>query len=122
MHMFLELFSDAPLVAKVLSMLQLGFTVWMAVDAYQRRVESFWYFAFLFFQPIGPWIYFFAVKARTLRPFRMRPGLPRERKLSLDELRYRVERAPTVANRLAFAERLMEKGGHAEAIPHLDAV
>jgi hypothetical protein len=94
----------------------------MMVDAYQRRVEPFWYWIILLFQPIGAWGYFFAVKFRTLRFSGLRTGISWERKLSLDELRYRVERTPTVANRLAMAERLMEKGEHAEAIPYLQAV
>src|SRR6185436_19503750 len=43
-------------------------------------------------------------------------------RLSLDELRYRAERMPTVNNRLALAEGLMAKGRHAEAIPILETV
>jgi hypothetical protein len=54
---------------------------------------------------------------------RKRPGLYAwESKLSLDALRRSVERSPTVANRLALAERLMEKREHADAIPHLESV
>jgi hypothetical protein len=122
MHIFRELFGDASPVVQVLSLLQLAFTIWMVVDAYQRQVESFWYWVILLFQPIGTWVYFFAVKFRTLRLPTLRPSISRERKLSLDELRYRVERTPTLANRFALAERLMEKRAHADAIPQLEAV
>jgi hypothetical protein len=122
MHIFWDLFGDAPLVVKGISLLQLAFTIWMLVDAYQRHVEPFWFWVILLFQPLGAWIYFFAVKFRTLRPPGRRLAFSWERKQSLDELRYRVERGPTVANRLALAERLMEKGVHADAIPHLEAV
>jgi hypothetical protein len=122
MHIFRELFVDAPHGAQVLSLLQLAFTVWMLVDAYHRRVESFWYWVIFFLQPVGAWVYFFAVKFRTLRVSGWRPALSGERKRSLDELRYCVERAPTVANRFALAERLMEKGSPGEAIPLLEAV
>src|SRR5262249_46956591 len=52
----------------------------------------------------------------------VRPTFSRDRRLSLDELRYRAERTPTLANRFALAERLIEKGAHADAIPHLEAV
>src|SRR5438105_914761 len=110
MHFFQDLFRDAPLGVQALSLLQLGFIVWMVVDAYHRHAEPFWYWVILLFQPLGAWIYFFAVKFRTLRLPGARPGVVRERELSFDELRYRVERTPTVANRLALAERLMEKG------------
>jgi hypothetical protein len=51
----------------------------------------------------------------------IRPAVSWERQLSLDELRYSFERAPTVANRFALAERLMENGAHADAIPLLEA-
>ena len=122
MHIFQELFVDAPLVMQVLGLLQLAFTVWMAVDAFQRHVEMIWYWVILFFQPIGAWVYFFAIKYRTLRFSAMRPAGSWERKLSLDELRYRVETTPTLAHRFALAERLMEKGSYAEAIPLLEAV
>jgi hypothetical protein len=77
----------------------------------------------LLFQPLGAWFYFFAVKLRTLRlPGGGRRSGSWESKLSLDELRYRVERTPTVTNRCALAERLMEKKQHADAIPHLEKV
>ena len=122
MYLFRELFDGAPHLAQALSLIQVALTIWMTVDAYQRRAEMFWYWVILFFQPLGAWVYFFAVKFRTLRLRRMQPAVSWQRKLSLDELRYRVERAPTVANRFALAERLMEKGAYAEAIPHLDAV
>jgi hypothetical protein len=116
------LFIGGSHLTQVLSLLQLAFTIWMIVDAYHRGVETYWYWLILFFQPIGSWAYFFAVKFRTLRwPGR---SLNRSggRNYSLDQLRYLVERAPTVANRIAYAERLMEKGKHADAIPLLEAV
>jgi hypothetical protein len=122
MHLFREFFVDAPLVAQGLGLIQMAFTVWMLVDAYQRRVEMFWYWVIFFFQPLGAWVYFFAVKFRTARLPGRRSGLSWQRQLSLKELRYRVERTPTLANRFALAERLMEKGAYTEAIPHLEAV
>jgi hypothetical protein len=122
MNILTELFVDAPLVVRVLGLAQLALTIWMMVDAYHRRVEPFWYWVILLIQPVGAWIYFFAIKARTLRLRGPRPLVSSERKLSLDELRYRVERTPTLANRLSLAERLMERGAHGEAIPYLEAV
>lgn len=122
MNIFWHFFGDAPLAVQALGLLQLAFTVWMLADAYQRRVEYFWYWAIFVFQPLGPWIYFFVIKFRTMRLFRTRGLSLPEPKLSLDELRYRVGRSPTVANRLALAERLMDKKLHQDAIPLLEAI
>jgi hypothetical protein len=122
MHIFWQLFGEAPVLVQVLSALQLAFTIWMMVDAYHRQVEPFWYWLILLFQPLGAWGYFFAVKIRSFRLPRMRSGTGGGRRQSLDELRYHVDRTPTLANRFALAERLMEKGSHAEAVPYLEAV
>jgi hypothetical protein len=122
MHLVYQLLGDASWGTKVWTLLQLGMTIWMAVDAYQRGVELFWYWVIVLFQPIGPWIYFFAIKLPTMRVRGFQPGSARQRKLSVDELTYRVGRAPTVANRLALAERLMDRGEHAQAIPYLEAI
>ncbi len=127
MWLFWQLFEDSPLVLQGVYLLQVAFTVWMAVDAYHRGGEQFWVWIIIVFQPLGPWIYFFAVKVRSLSipglSLRSRaPGEGWERKLSLDELRYRVDRSPTVANRLALAHRLMDRHMHEDAIPHLEAI
>jgi hypothetical protein len=117
-----ELFVGASHLTQALSLLQLAFTIWMMVDAYHRGVETYWYWVILFFQPLGAWVYFFAVKLRTLRWPGKRTIRSGQSNLSLKQLRYLVERSPTVANRIALAERLMEKGEHHEAIPLLEAV
>jgi hypothetical protein len=125
MHLFFQLFEDSPLLMQVFYLLQLAFTIWMAVDAYRGGGEQFWIWIIIIFQPLGPWVYFFAVKFRNLRVPGLRAGgatTAWERKLSLEELQYRVERSPTVANRLALAHRLMDKGLHEDAIVHLDAI
>lgn len=102
---------------------QLAFTAVMLIHAYRTGAEFFWYWIIFLFQPIGAWIYFFAIFIRNVR---FNPGISTEswfqRRLSLDELRYRADRTPTVNNRLAYAEALMAKGRHAEAIPLLEAV
>jgi hypothetical protein len=125
MYLFWHLFEESSLALQILYLLQLAFTIWMAVDVYRGGAETFWIWIIVIFQPLGPWIYFFAVKLRTLRLPWLRfrgVGDSADRRLSLDELRYRVERAPTVANRLAYAHRLMDRGKHEEAIVHLDAI
>jgi hypothetical protein len=122
MHIFEQLFEGSSHLTQALYLLQLAFTIWMMVDAYQRSAETYWYWVIFFFQPIGAWAYFFVVKLRTMRWPGTRLGRGGQRSLSLDQLRYVVGRAPTVANRIALAERLTEKGEHAEAIPLLEAV
>jgi hypothetical protein len=103
--------------------LQMGFTIGMLVHAYRTGADTFWYFVIFFFQPLGAWIYFFVVFVPGIRVGSVGHGKGGwQRRLSLDELRYRAERAPTVYNRTALAECLMEKGQYGEAIPLLEAV
>jgi hypothetical protein len=101
---------------------QLAFTIAMLVHVYRSGAEPFWYFVILFLQPIGAWVYFFAVFARGFLFGGVSTGSMWQKRLSLDELRYHAERMPTVNNRVAFAQSLMAKGRHAKAIPILEAV
>jgi hypothetical protein len=101
---------------------QLGFMIWILVDASRRRADAFWYWIIIGVPGVGAWAYFFAVKAKD---FRGGAGLnlwPFHRRVSLAELRYRVGQSPTLTNHLELAERLQEGGAHAEAKPHLEAV
>jgi hypothetical protein len=95
-------------------------TIWMLVDAYRRQADWYWFLIILFFQPFGPWIYFFVVKVGEFQRLRDLPLF--QRKTPLVELRYRAEQVPTLANRLALAQRLVELHEYAEAVPHLEAV
>jgi hypothetical protein len=101
--------------------LQLAFMVWMLVDAYRRQADYYWYLIIIFVPGVGAWVYFFLVK---FPEFRGRlPDLPFLRhRPSLKELRYRANQTPTLTNRLALAERLIEEHEYAEAVPHLEAV
>jgi hypothetical protein len=101
---------------------QVALTIWMLVDANRRGVEQYWFWMILVLQPIGAWAYFFIYKARDFRGSRGAIGNLFQRRASLDELRYRVERTPTAASRLELGQRLIEIGQHAEAVPHLQAV
>jgi hypothetical protein len=111
------LYTSSPLFV-----LQAALTVWMLVDASRRRVDYFWYWIILGLQPFGAWAYFFAYKTHELRGGTGRLAGLFHRPPSLDELRHRVDQAPTVASRLELAERLVETGDHAEAVPLLEAV
>jgi hypothetical protein len=121
--MFFQHFSAYPW----LSLLQVGFMVWMLMDAYRRPADRFWLWVILLVQPFGAWAYFVCVKASdfvgsgrgwnhpggwSLPFFSSRP--------SLEELRYQAEHVPTLTNALALAERLVEQHEHEEALPHLE--
>jgi hypothetical protein len=106
-----------------LGLVQVALTVWMLVDASRRRVDAYWYLIILAVQPFGAWAYFFLYKVKDFRGGNV-PGLAGlfHRRPSLQEVRRRAERLPTVANRLELGERLVEAGSYAEAVPHLEAV
>jgi hypothetical protein len=120
MHFFLNHAAWTPLW-----LVQAAMTIWMLVDANRRGVESYWFWIIFIFQPLGPWAYFFVYK---IKDFTGGAGSPRwlgnvfNRRPSLDEVRHRVERSPTAANRLELGERLVEAGEYDEALPHLQAM
>jgi hypothetical protein len=105
-----------------LAVLQAGITIWMVTDAHRRGVEQYWYWLILLMQPFGAWAYFFLYKTQDFRRGKLEFGGWFQRKASLEELRYRVNRAPTPANRLELSQRLVENNAPAEAMPHLQAV
>jgi len=106
----------------LLYLAQAALTIWMLVDASRRHVEYYWFFLILAFQPFGAWAYFFIFKARELRGGQGWLGNAFYRPPSLQELRHRIERMPTMANRLELGERLAQAGEYAEALPHLESV
>src|SRR5438067_986287 len=118
----MESIQDIFLRYPVLSLLQGAFTLWMLVDAARRRADYYWFW--IIFTGIGAWAYFFAVKLPELRSTGFAAGGLAglfHRRPSLDELRYLAEHMPTLVNHVNLAERLMEGGRHAEAVPHLQA-
>lgn len=102
------------------SLVQTAFMIWMLVDAYRRGVEYYWYFIIFFFPAVGPLVYFFTIKIGDFRGSKL--GGWFHRPVPLQELRYRVETAPTLTNQLALAERLIERREFAEAVPLLQDV
>jgi len=105
-----------------LALVQTAFVVWMIVDAYRRGAEGYWFWVILLLQPIGAWIYFFAIKLPSGDFRSVNLGGLVKRGPSLEQLRYLADQTPTLTNHLNLAQRLIEKGEHGEAVPHLEAV
>ena len=108
----------------IVSVLQVAFTIWMAVEA-ARSGNSYWIWIIIVFQPIGPWIFFFVeMRERVFgRLFVRLPAMSHlfERKTPLDQLEYHAQQSPTVANQVALAERLVELGRFQDAVVPLEA-
>jgi hypothetical protein len=115
MNVLYELIHSHPLI----SFAQTIFMIGMAVDAYRRGAEHFWYWVIFFVPIVGAWVYFFAVLAPHLGTSGNTGWF--QRKVSLEELRYRAEQTPTLANNLALGQALIARGACADAIPFLEA-
>src|SRR5438132_8430632 len=85
-----------------LYLLQAALTVWMLIDAHRRQVDYYWFWIILVLQPFGPWAYFALYKVKEIRGGSGWVGGLFHRPPALEELRHRIERSPTVANRLEF--------------------
>lgn len=112
MGYFYSLVGNSP----ILFVLHLALMVWMLVNAHRRGVDYYWYYIILFIPVAGPLAYFFLFKIHDFHGWRslIQP------KTSLHELQYRAEQTPTLANHLALAQRLIEQGDYASALPHLE--
>ena len=97
----------------ILSILFIGFKIWMLVDAIRREAPFYW-FLIIVFVPFGAWIYFFMVK---ISDFDVRPVQSSfsSRKPSLKQLRYDYERNQSISNKILLARALCEKGEFGEA-------
>jgi hypothetical protein len=103
--------------------LQAVLTLLCVIDFYRRGAEPWWIWIILFFQPLGTWAYFVIhVLPRWLPRASFGRGSDQgwwQPRASVDELRFRVERTPTLVNHLAYAERLIEVKQHDQAVLHL---
>ena len=106
----------------ILTALQTAFMIWMLVDCYRRGAEGYWFWVILFLPGVGAWLYFFVVKLPSGDLRNINVGGLLRRGPSLDQLRYLAEQTPTLTSHLNLAQRLIEVGQHAEAVPHLQAV
>ncbi len=99
--------------------LTLALAVWMLIDAYRRQADPMWWWILLMSGGLGAWVYFFVVKLPDFAGGRFPRFGPRPP--SLDELRYRAEQTPTLTSRLEYAQGLIDRGQHAEALAPLEA-
>ncbi len=97
---------------------QAAFTIWMLIDASRRHVQQHWYFIILFVPVLGPWAYFFSVMAPEMGSLKW-PVF--QRKVPLEELRYRAQQTPTLAHHLDLGQRLIELGDYPAALASLAA-
>ncbi|MEM6730476.1 MAG: tetratricopeptide repeat protein [Myxococcota bacterium] len=95
------------------------FTLWMLVDAYQRRAESYWYFIIL--MPLGEWAYFFAVKIHDFN-LSFIENLTKPPPASLKTLQRRVHESPSDKNRLDLGWAHLENDAPAEAAEMFQSV
>jgi hypothetical protein len=100
-----------------------AFSLWMLVDAIGRPgVRRYWYWVILL--PFGEWVYFFKFKihdpelAWLKAPFRSLLEEPP----SIEELRFRAEQAPSLANKVALAQALHDTERFAEAAREFEEV
>lgn len=84
--------------------LVIAFSLWMLIDAVQRRAPIYWVLLIVFF-PAGSFVYFFAVKFKDYKPRlgKLFARVTPRSTLSIDELMARYEASPTQANQLALA-------------------
>lgn len=115
MHFLYQYVYEYPLIAVV----QAIFTLWMLVDAVRRGGEQKWLWIILFLPVLGAVAYFIMEMMPRLRGHDVAAWF--QRPASLEELRYRTEQSPTLANHLAFAQRLIDHQAYADALPQLEA-
>jgi hypothetical protein len=111
------------LVLRLFGIIAIAFNVWMLVDAYRRRAETYWLWIILGV-PGGSLAYLFLVKLRDrdVQALGRRLLASFERPPPPELLRERYEDSPSFANRLALAQGLADAGQHAESITHFEAL
>ena len=110
-------------MVRLLAFAVIGFKLWMLVDAYRRRAETYWLWIIMGI-PGGALLYLVMVRLRDhdaqLVGRQILRFLAKPTPLSELELNYRE--SPSVANRLILAQGLGDAGRYAEAEQHFAAV
>ena len=110
-------------VLRLLGFVAIAFNVWMLIDAYRRRAETYWLWIIMGV-PGGSIAYFFLVKIRdrNVQALGRRVLATIERPPPPEVLRQRWEDSPSFANRLALAQGLADAGAYAESLTHFEAL
>lgn len=108
---------------RLLSFAVIGFQLWMLVDAYRRRAETYWLYIILGV-PGGSLAYLILVRLQDRDARAVGHKILRflERPTPLAELEERFRESPSVANRLILAQGLGDAGRFADAEQHFAAV
>jgi hypothetical protein len=103
---------------RILLFLQQIFTLWMLVDAVRRRSRFYWYLIIL--MPFGEWAYFLVVKIHDPMFDGIRATFERwtTRRVPIQSLRERLERAPTCDGHLAVGHALYDEQHYLDALEH----
>ena len=106
----------------VASLLLVAFSIWMVIDAVQRRAEFYWLLIILLFPLLGSIVYFFAVKMRDVPPRRSQQTSEQEvKRPSIGSWRPGNPFAMAPVE-LATADALESQDRHDEAIPRYEHV
>jgi len=108
---------------RLLAFAVVGFKLWMLVDAYQRRAETYWLWIILGV-PGGAVLYLVMVRLRDRDARVVGQKILRflARPTPLVELELRYQESPSVANRLILAQGLGDAGRYDQAEQHFAAV
>lgn len=108
---------------RLLAFAVVGFKLWMLVDAYQRRAETYWLWIILG-MPGGAALYFVMVRLRDRDARVVGQKILRflARPIPLAELELRYQESPSVVNRLILAQGLGDAGRYDQAEQHFAAV
>jgi hypothetical protein len=103
----------------IISLLQVGFMIWMLVDAARTRPPVYWYL--IAFVPFGPLVYFLAFKSDEPLAWLKRLVNP-ARPPSLADLRDELRRSPSYQNRLRLANALYDAGHFDDAAKSFEII
>lgn len=108
---------------RLLAFAAIGFQLWMLVDAYRRRAETYWLWIILGV-PGGALVYLVMVRLRDHDARAVGQQILRflASPTPLSELELRYRESPSVANRLILAQGLGDAGRYGDAEQHFAAV
>jgi len=108
---------------RLLAFAVIGFKLWMLVDAYQRRAETYWLWIIMG-MPGGALLYLVMVRLRDRDARLVGQNILRflASPTPLSELELNYRESPSIANRLILAQGLGDAERYAEAEQHFSAV